>query len=156
MVKRFIPIKYVILNVSICIILPLILVGVIWGIWGLTYITIPMGIILLLIVLVLSPILFYQNKDSSCIKISSTKIENPIVDRTRNNGWVEELANIQSVKITTKEECRNYYKDCSSKRVLLIDFGNGNIRYIALDWFSKRQSEMILSTIKEQSRNLQH
>lgn len=69
--------------------------------------------------------------------------------KTDNSGWVEEIKNIKNIKITTRQECQKYYKNCHAKKVILIDFGNGNVKYIALTWFTNRQSEKILQTINE-------
>ncbi len=114
------------------------------------------GIVICLIAVICTIIELFYLKLSSSIVITETVIKNDFSDGTRNEGWIEEISEIQSYKITDCKEGQKYYKNCKAKKILLIDFGNGNVKYIAMSWFTKKQIEKILATIEERRKALQN
>lgn len=74
-------------------------------------------------------------------------IENNIMDGTNNDGWREEIANIKSVALVSKEEVQKYYRQFNKRKAILIDFGQGNIKYIHVGLFSKRQIQKIMKLL---------
>lgn len=152
--KKIHCIKLIYLDVLIAIILSII-IGILWIVVGTTEIINAINGFLISIVLFCIPICIWNNIYHLFVAIDEQSIECEVLDgKSGNGGWVEDLVNIQSVKITTKEECRKIYKDCRSKKVILIDFGQGNIKYIALKWFTRKQSQRILETINENLEKL--
>ena len=74
-------------------------------------------------------------------------VSNYINDGTENYGWREEIANIQSVALVSKEEVQKYYRQFNKRKAILIDFGHGNIKYIYAGLFSKRQIKKIMKLL---------
>ena len=138
--KRFTPNLYIIFLALIFVLVPIAIIAIVW-------ILIDNVIINSLVSficcgpIILYPISLYQNRESASVVITESSIENYMNDKTLNFAWIEEIVNIQSIVIASREECRKYYKDCNAKKALLIDFGNGNVKYISLNWFTKRQSK---------------
>ena len=152
--KRFVAIKGIVLFILIFIV-PAIIVGI------LLLVYLPescewrnIGIILCSGTVIAAIIAIVSMRYCEAVVITDTSIENIFSDGTRNWGWIEEPSEIQSYKITDCNEGKKYYKNCRVKKILLIDFGNGNVKYIAMSWFTKKQIEKILATIEERREKL--
>lgn len=140
----------VILAVVLCII-----VGIHWLFIGYCGWTLGLTVICGLYSLLFIPLLLWQYYKHFYVIVDNSSISCEVIDdKTDNGGWVEDLENVKSVKITTKEECQKYYKNCNSKKVILIDFGNGNVKYIALKWFTAKQAQKIVKAITENVASL--
>lgn len=153
--KRFTPLFYLILLSTIYVLLPSVIITILWVVVGTSIISI-MGSIFCGGLIVLYPIVLYQNRENASVVISQNAIENYINDRTSNFGWIEDIINIRSIAITDNIECQKYFKNCKSKRVILIDFGNENVKYIALTWFTNRQAKNMVQTINERREALKN
>lgn len=152
---KFTPLRYLIILSIIYIVIPVTIMVMLWVFVGTSIITISVTIFSCGVIMIYPKVL-YENRENASIKITSTTIENYINDSTGNSGWIEELVEIQSYKITDCKEGQKYYKNCKAKKILLIDFGNGNVKYIALHEFTKKQIEKILATIEERRKALQN
>ncbi len=148
--KRFFPIKLIYIYAILVIVLSIILV-LLWIFWGdisLVGLTISWGGIIIFI-----PIfVFFHRKDMSVV-ISEKVISNYSIDKNASSFWTEEIVNLRSIKITSGDECRKYYKGCKEKKVILLDFGNGNIKYIPISLFTKKQAEKIVETIESRRQS---
>lgn len=154
MKKRFVPIMLIIVYIASALLISGIVV-LFWLLLGAHQITITLTGAYGVLILIYIPRIAYLWRDDSSIVIDETTIACLLVDGKTNNGqWVEEIKNIISIKIGTKEDCREYYKNCSSKRVILIDFGNGNIKYIPLTGFTRHQANQMINIINTQLQML--
>ncbi len=153
--KRFVAIKSILLFVFIFI-LPAIIVGTLLLClvepceWRNFVVAFCVAAIVAAIIAIVSM------RYCEAVVITDTSLENLFSDGTRNWGWIEELSEIISLKVTDRNEGKKYYKNCRVKKILLIDFGNGNVKYIAMSWFTKKQIEKILATIEERRKALQN
>ncbi len=94
------------------------------------------------------PFAYFKNQENASIIIKNNQIINYINDGTSNFGWTEEITIIKSIEIVSNEKIKKYYANCSAKKVLLIDFGYYNIKYISMDLFTNSQIEQILRYIQ--------
>lgn len=92
---------------------------------------------------------FLFNKEYHKVLFENGYIYNNIIDGTHNEGWREELCNVQWVKLVGKEEVQKYYKQFNKRKAILIDFGNYNVKYIYAGDFSKKQIQTIIHLIEQ-------
>ena len=102
---------------------------------------------LFLAFILLGPLVFFLNLRNSSIIIRNGLLTNNISDGTRNYGWTEEMCYIRKAEAVTQLQVHSYYRSFPGKKAILIDFGKGNIKYIAADLFSKRQIKAILNIL---------
>ena len=104
-------------------------------------------LLLFLAFILLGPLVFFLNLRNSSIIIRNGLLTNNISDGTRNYGWTEEMCYIRKAEAVTQLQVHSYYRSFPGKKAILIDFGKGNIKYIAADLFSKRQIKAILNIL---------
>ena len=92
---------------------------------------------------------FLCDKEYHKVLFENGYICNNIIDGTHNEGWREELCNVQWVKLVGKEEVQKYYKQFNKRKAILIDFGNYNVKYIYAGDFSKKQIQTIIRLIEQ-------
>ena len=88
-------------------------------------------------------------EENSCIIIENGTIANYIGDGTYNEGWVESISNVKSVKLVEKEEVQKYFKQYNQGKAILIDFGNYNVKYIWAGLLSKKQIDQIIEILTQ-------
>ena len=98
------------------------------------------------------PFVYIWNLGATSIVIKDGRLHNNIIDGTSNNGWIEDIKGIKTITVTSCEQVQKYYKNCKAKKVLLIDFGAYNVKYIAITLFTKRQITQILKEIEKHSQ----
>lgn len=150
--SRYIPNKYIFGMALIFVCLPISLIILLLFVIGIYKITIAFSMFLTFTVII-SPLIYIKNLENSSLVIKEGKIINNVFDGTSNYGWEERMSNIKTFKIANKNEIMKYYKNCKSKKVLLVDFGNYNIKYISLDLFTKKQIRKILDLLKTQIKS---
>ena len=91
----------------------------------------------------------WHDKENSCIIIENGTIANYIGDGTYNEGWVESISNVKSVKLVGKEEVQKYFKQYNKGKAILIDFGNYNVKYIWAGLLSKKQIDQIIEILTQ-------
>ena len=154
MKKRFIPAMLIVLYICIAIILAGI-VTLFWVLLGVHPISIGISVGYGCIIVFFIPLVACSWKSNSSVIIEENAIFCLLLDGKTNNGhWIETIENIKSIKVTTKEEVQEYYKNCHSKRIILIDFEGGNVKYIPLTGFTKKQTMRMLQTIETQREKL--
>lgn len=88
-------------------------------------------------------------EENNCIIIENGTIANYIGDGTYNEGWVESISNVKSVKLVGKEEVQKYFKQYNKGKAILIDFGNYNVKYIWAGLLSKKQIDQIIEILTQ-------
>ena len=88
-------------------------------------------------------------EENNCIIIENGTIANYIGDGTYNEGWVESISNVKSVKLVGKEEVQKYFKQYNKGKAILIDFGNYNVKYIWAGLLSKKQINQIIEILTQ-------
>jgi hypothetical protein len=71
-------------------------------------------------------------------------------DGTSNFGWTEEIKSIKKIEVADNKQVKKHFKNCKSNKVLLIDFGFNNFKYISVSLFTNFQINKILMHIKGQ------
>ena len=147
--KKFVPFKYILGMIALFFVIPMSFILLIVFEIGFNDLTI--AITMFLVALILSgPIAYYYNQGNASIVIENNSITNDLNDGTLNFGWTEEIQNIKKIELVTRSEAQKYYKNCRSKKVLLIDFGSYNVKYIPMDLFTRCQIKRIIKEIKKQ------
>lgn len=145
--KRFVPLKYILGMCALFLVLPTIAISLLLYFIGVNDVTI--AICIFLGVLVISgPFVYFQNLENTSILFEEGRIVNYINDGTANFGWAEEIKKINKIEIADNEKVKKFFKNCKSKKVLLIDFGFNNVKYISLSLFTKNQINGILKCIE--------
>jgi hypothetical protein len=144
--KRFVPLKYILVMITLFFILPLLTILFMLYIIGLNKVTI--SVCMFLSVLIISgPYAYYKNRENASIVFKNRQIINYINDGTLNFGWAEEIENIKRIEVANNEKAKKIFKNCKSKKVLLIDFGSYNIKYISISLFTNYQIKRIIEYI---------
>ena len=146
--KKFVPSKYIIGMTLLFFIIPMTLICILVCIIGLNDLTTAICIFLSTIIII-GPVVYYKNQENASIVITNDQITNYINDGTSNFGWTEDLINIKKFEVVNNKEVKKYYRNCKSKKVLLIDFGSYNTKYIAITLFSKKQIKNIINHLYE-------
>ena len=149
--KRFVPIKYIFGMIALFFLLPLFLAFFITLVFGFNHYTITVTIFLVAVV-ISGPFVYIWNLGAASIIIEDGRLHNYIIDGTMNNGWIEDIKDIKTIEVTSCEKAQKYYKNCKAKKVLLIDFGAYNVKYIAVTLFTKRQIAQILKEIEKHNQ----
>ena len=149
--KRFIPARYTCITFSLYFILPILLFYV--ALNFINYSRIQYTIIgFSVVILVFGPYIYWRFLDGASVIIDKTMITNLVRDGTYNEGWAEEISRIQSVALVDNIAVKKYYYNCKSKKALLIDFGRGNVKYIAMDEFTKGQRKRLLELLQKRTQ----
>ena len=144
--KRFVPLKYILVMITLFFILPLLAILLMLYIIGLNKVTI--SVCMFLSVLIISgPYAYYKNRENASIVFKNRQIINYINDGTLNFGWAEEIEKIKRIEVANNGKAKNIFKNCKSKKVLLIDFGSYNIKYISISLFTNYQIKRIIEYI---------
>ena len=88
-------------------------------------------------------------EETRCIIIENGTIANFLFDGTNNDGWIESISNVKSVKLVGKEEVQKYFKQYNKGKAILIDFGNYNVKYIWAGLLSKKQIDQIIEILTQ-------
>lgn len=140
---KFFPLKYVLGMIALFNIIPISLILIIIFAIGLSDLTVVICMFLGFLVII-GPFVYLKNQENASIIIQNNRIINYINDGTLNYGWAEDIKNIKRIEIVNNEEVKKYYKNCKSKKVLLIDFGSNNVKYISVGLFTNKQITRIL------------
>ena len=151
MKKRFIPARYTCVVLLLYLVLPILLLYVALSFVNYSRIRYTM-IWLSAAFLALGPYICWRGLEGASVIIDKTMITNLVRDRTDNWGWSEELNKIQSVSLVGNAAVKPYYYNCKSKCAMLIDFGRGNVKYIAMDEFTKGQRKRLLKLLQKRSQ----
>lgn len=89
-----------------------------------------------------------RNKDNASVVVTPTQVVNNVYDGTQNHGWIEERRKIRSVELVDRNRIKQIYADAHTRKALLIDFGNGNIKYIAVGQFFNFQIKKIICELR--------
>lgn len=152
MKKTIMPVKYVFILTGISLIgFPLLLylgARVVSFIFTLGNAIVPHYVIFVGIPFgVIEEIMFLIAPKHCKLIIENGTVSNWINDGTQNDGWCESISDIKKIEVVGKEEIQKYYKQFKKSKAILIDFGNGNVKYIYAGWFSKRQIKQIMDIL---------
>lgn len=145
--KKYVPFKYVLGMVGLYVIMPVLMIYVLLELIGIYSFTIGLSLLFVGLIII-GPFVFAMNSENASVIIDESTITNYMNDGTRNFGWTEERREIKSIKIATKEEVQEVYKDCRAKKALLIDFGGHNIKYISVSLFTNSQISKMLKHLR--------
>ena len=148
--KKYVPIKYIIGIIGLFFIIPILLILLMVLIIGLNNLTIPISIFLVFLIII-GPIVYCKNQENASVIIKDNKITNNINDGTSNFGWTEEINNIKKVQVANNAEIKKHFTNCKSKKVLIINFGVYNVKYISMDLFTNKQTIAILNYLRNKS-----
>ena len=146
--KRFIPLKYVLGMAVLFLILPVSLILLINLTLELTDITSRICIFLGCQIIA-GPFVYCWNQENACIIIQNNTIKNCMSDGTLNFRWTEEIEKIQRIELISQEKKEYWGGKVIKRKVILIDFGFGNIKYICVDLFTNGQIEQIINYLSE-------
>lgn len=142
--KRFVPLKYILLMITMFLVIPLtLLLLIVFVIGFINKFTIAVAMFFGAII-ISGPFVYVYNQENASILIENNQIINYINDGTNNFGWAEEINRLEKIELVNREEARKYYKNCRAKKCLLLSFGSYNIKYIAVGQFTKRQTNQII------------
>lgn len=145
--KKFVPLKYVLGMIALFVIIPISIFLVI--IFTMELSNFAIAICMFLVGLVIfGPYVYYVNQENASIVIQDNRIINYMNDGTLNFGWSEDINDIKRIELVNSEEVKKYYKNCKSKKALLIDFGSYNVKYISVSLFTNKQIDRILKYIQ--------
>ena len=96
---------------------------------------------------VIIEVMFLLAPEYCKLVIENGTVANYIFDGTDNDGWCEEISNIQKIEVVGREEVQKYYKQYNKGKAILIDFGHGNVKYIHAGLFSKKQINQIIQLL---------
>ena len=102
--------------------------------------------------IIIGPFVYFKNRENASIVIENNTLTNYMNDGTANFGWTEEIEKIKRIEITDGENAKKYYKNCRAKKVLLLDFGSYNIKYISVGLFTDNQIKKILECLQKEIR----
>ena len=145
--KRFVPFKYILGMCVLFFIVPLSIMIFMLCIIGANEVTIPICIFLSGLI-ISGPFAYLKNQNNASIVFENGQIINYINDGTSNFGWAEEIKNIKRIEICNNEKVKKIFQNCKSKKVLLIDLGSCNIKYISVSLFTTNQINQILKHIE--------
>ena len=145
--KRFVPLKYILGMCTLFLAVPIIAISLLLYVIGINDVTIAICIFLVALVII-GPFVFFKNLENASILFKEGKIVNYINDGTANFGWAEEIKKINKIEISDNEKVKKIFKNCKSKKVLLIDFGLYNIKYISVSLFTNNQINQILKYVE--------
>ena len=106
--KRFVPIKYIFGMIALFFLLPLFLAFFITLVFGFNHYTITVTIFLVAL-MISGPFVYIWNLGAASIIIEDGRLHNYIIDGTTNNGWIEDIKDIQTIKVTSCEKAQKYY-----------------------------------------------
>lgn len=145
--KRFFPLKYVLGMGVLFLIVPLL--GLSWIVYNAELNDVTITICFFLVGLIIcGPVAYFQNQENASIVFEKGQIINYINDGTLNFGWAEEIKKIKRIEICNNDKAKEIFKNCKSKKVMLIDFGSYNIKYIPVSLFTNNQINQIIKYIK--------
>ncbi|MBR7151951.1 MAG: hypothetical protein IKD02_06425 [Clostridia bacterium] len=145
--KRFVPLKYVLGMGVLFLIVPLL--GLSWIVYNAELNDVTITICFFLVGLIIcGPVAYFQNQENASIVFEKGQIINYINDGTLNFGWAEEIKKIKRIEICNNDKVKEIFKNCKSKKVMLIDFGSYNIKYISVSLFTNNQINQIIKYIK--------
>ena len=145
--KRFVPLKYVLGMGVLFLIVPLL--GLSWIVYNAELNDVTITICFFLVGLIIcGPVAYFQNQENASIVFEKGQIINYINDGTLNFGWAEEIKKIKRIEIYNNDKAKEIFKNCKSKKVMLIDFGSYNIKYIPVSLFTNNQINQIIKYIK--------
>ena len=146
--KRVVPLKYIFGMITLFVIVPASLIFLMLYAIGANDVTIAMCLFLGFLAIVGGPYAYYSNQENASIVFENGQIINYMNDGTLNFGWAEEIQKIKRIELSNGEKAKSFFKNCKAKRVLLIDFGSHNIKYISVDLFTNNQINQILKYIE--------
>lgn len=141
--KRYTPGKYLLGVTLLYICLPGLIAFLALFIGGTSELAIGICVICALLVLLL-PYVLVRNRGNASVIITPTQVTNHIYDGTKNSGWTEAISDIVSVELVGRERVRQMYAEAHTRKALLIDFGGGNVKYIAVGQFFNFQVKKIM------------
>lgn len=151
--KKYVPLKYIFGMLGLFLLIPcaaiLILLKIV-GIYDIAFAFIAFFGFLI----VIGPIVFIKNTENASVIITETTLTNYMNDGTSNFGWSAEIDTIKAVKLAENRELTKIFKNCRTKKAILIDFGAGNIKYISVSLFSKRQIKNMLDNLESKKQNI--
>lgn len=148
MKKTFVPIKYILFMVGFFEVLPALTMLLIIQFFGIQRVTVSIIFFCASLFLILGPVSLVKNRVNNSVVFENNAVTNFMNDGTDNFWWTEEIDNIRSAEIVDQSDVRKYYKNCRAKKAILIDLGQGNIKYIAVDAFTNREINQILCRLK--------
>lgn len=146
--KRFIPIKYTLGMVFLFWLVPVAIFLALFFFVNMNDHTIAISIFLGCLAVFGGPVAYIANLDNASVVIENGMLTNNINDGTLHFGWTEEIGDINSIKIVNTNDVSKIYKNCKAKKVLLIDFGYGNVKYIAVGLFTKYQIKKMMQILQ--------
>jgi hypothetical protein len=151
--KKFVPINYIILMVLSFFIIPVSVILFIVFATELNKLTFSIAAFCVALIIA-GPYSLYTNDKNASIVITNDYIFNCVYDGTPNIWWKENISKVQSIKVADNAAAREIQPGCVAKKVLLIDFGSGNVKYIPLTLFTEKQIKQIIEYIEKRRDEL--
>ena len=146
--KKYVPLKYLLGMILMFFIAPIVIVLLMVFVIGLNDFTIAISLFFGALFL-LGPFVYFKNQENASIVIKNNTITNHINDGTSNFGWTEEIGSIRKITLVNNEVIKKHFKNCKAKKVLLIDLGEYNVKYISASLFTKHQIKRILKDLNK-------
>lgn len=151
MKKTFVPIKYILFMVGFFEVLPTLAIFLIIQFFGIQRVTVSIIFFCASLILILGPVSLVKNRVNNSVVFEDNAVTNFMNDGTDNFWWTEEIDNIRSAELVDQAVVRQYYKNCRAKKAILLNFGQGKIRYITVDSFTNRQINQVLHRLKSRT-----
>ena len=98
--------------------------------------------------IIVGPVTYFNNVENASIVFENQQIINYMNDGTSNFGWAEEIREIERIEIINNKEAKKYFKNCKSKKVLLITLASCHKKYISVSLFTNKQIHQIIKYIE--------
>lgn len=148
MKKKYIPLKYVLGMAMLFVLIPILCILLIIFVIGFSKLTITISMFLGVLI-ISGPIAYFKNQENASVVFENDTITNYMNDGTSNFGWTEEIKRIKRIELVDNNKAKEYFKNCKSNKVLLLDFGAHNVKYISVGLFTKAQIDRILMHIEK-------
>lgn len=145
--KRFVPLKYILGMIVLFFLIPGSLIILISCIIGFNDVTVGICMFLGFLIIV-GPVTYFNNVENASIVFENQQIINYMNDGTSNFGWAEEIREIERIEIINNTEAKKHFKNCKSKKVLLITLASCRKKYISVSLFTNKQIHQIIKYIE--------
>ena len=151
--QRYTPFKYVLGMIGLFGLFPALMIYLFLGPIPYNDYTVTVVVFFAAWIVFLGPVTFIINRNNASIVINGKQLMNFMNDgrRTYYGGsafiWEENVEKIQSMILTDKTAVQEWYPKCRAKKVLLFDFGGGNVKFISVSLFTEKQLKTIMAHI---------
>lgn len=124
-------------------------IGVLWLTLGAHELTISITVAFGIAILIGVPACFIWSLRLGTINIYEDKIVYWSLVASGNILQEIPINQIQSVRIVSKAEIKQYYEKSNAKKSILFDLGGENVKYVVVSIFTKTQVQNLVRLIEE-------